>query len=136
MIDFHDLKGVIIQKLVRIFWLLKIFMGLSTWQKYVSRAWFKATPQNVGMTKFKLDRSIFKLHKIWKRHWIGNSEWKIIVFHDIQPNLTKKCSIVWEKKNFYLLSVNNTFILGYAHSICICFDQNNRYGQTGSTPVA
>ena len=44
-------RDVLLQILVRIFWLLEIFMGLPIWQKYTSRACFMATPQNVGRTK-------------------------------------------------------------------------------------
>ena len=46
----------------------------------------------VGAYK-EADRSIFNVHKILKRPWIGNFEWQIIVTYDIQPNLTKNAKL-------------------------------------------
>ena len=51
--------GKLLQVLVKIWWLLYIFMELRTWKKYASLSWFMATLQNASLLNIKLDRSFF-----------------------------------------------------------------------------
>ena len=57
--------GKLLQVLVKIWWLLYIFMELRTWKKYASLSWFMATLQNASLLNIKLDRSFFNKKNIF-----------------------------------------------------------------------
>ena len=55
--------GKLLQVLVKIWWLLYIFMELRTWKKYASLSWFMATLQNASLLNIMVDRSFFNIKK-------------------------------------------------------------------------
>ena len=80
-------------------WPHEIFMGLLTWQKYVSLSWFRATLQNTGWTNNKVVRSFLKVYQIWKRHWNGYLSGKLVCHMTNSLTWLKNAKFYGKRKN-------------------------------------